>query len=156
MVILGVDPGIARTGWGAIEKQGSKTKALEYGCFETASTDELPKRLIAIRKHILSLVKKYKPEALGIEELFFNTNAKTAMIVGQARGVVIEAAAESNIKVVSFTPPEIKTAITGYGKAEKEQIGKMVKMLLGLPEIPKLDDTCDALACALACAFSKK
>lgn len=156
MVILGIDPGIGRTGWGVIEVLGSKSRAIEYGCFETLSTTEVPQRLLAIREHVLGLIKKHKPEALGIEELFFNTNAKTAMVVGQARGVAIATAAEHNIRVVSFTPPEIKTAVTGYGKAEKGQIGKMVKMLLGLPSIPTPDDTCDALACALACGFSKR
>ena len=140
MVILGIDPGIGRTGWGVIEVQGSKSKALDYGCFETESTMETPKRLLAIKGHIEELTKKYKPDALGIEELFFNTNAKTAMVVGQARGVVIVTAAENNIKVVSFTPPEIKTAVTGYGKAEKGQVGRMVRILLGLSEIQKPDD----------------
>ena len=156
MIILGIDPGIARTGWGVIEVQSSKFKVQSYGCFETPSTDELPERLVAIKQEIVRLIKKYKPERLGIEELFFNTNAKTALIVGQARGVVIVTAADLGLEVFSYTPLQVKLAITGYGRAEKAQMGKMVKMLLGLNEIPKPDDTTDALAVALACAFSKK
>ncbi len=156
MIVLGIDPGIGRTGWGVIEIQGSKSRAIDYGCLETPSSMELPDRLIEIRKHILKLIKDHKPQQLGIEELFFNTNAKTAMIVGQARGVVIETAAEMGLKIYSYTPPQVKVAVTGSGSAEKNQVGKMVKILLGLPEVPKPDDTCDALACALACGFSRK
>ena len=93
---------------------------------------------------------------MGIEDLFFNTNAKTALIVGQARGAIIVTAVNLGLEIFSYTPLQVKTAVTGYGRAEKDQMGKMVKMLLNLKEIPKPDDTVDALACALACAFSKR
>ena len=164
MIILGIDPGIARTGWGIIRVESSKLThstssglaVKSYGCIETAAGLQIERRLQTIREELVQIIKKYKPEVLGIEELFFNTNAKTALIVGQARGVAIVTAAELGLEVFSYTPLQVKTAITGYGRAEKNQIGKMVKMLLGLKEIPKPDDTTDALAIALACAFTKK
>lgn len=154
MIILGIDPGIGRTGWGVIEKTGNKTKAIAYGCIETKAGLLLDVRLVAIRSELVKIIKKYKPLELGIEELFFNTNAKTALIVGQARGVVIVTAAELGLEIFSYTPLQVKTAVTGYGRAEKGQVGKMVKILLNLSEIPKPDDTCDALAIAIACAIS--
>ncbi len=155
MTILGVDPGVARTGWGIIEKANSqKLTAKSYGCIETQAGLALERRLQIIREELIRIIKKHKPQVLAIEELFFNTNAKTALIVGQARGVVIVTAADLGLDVFSYTPLQVKTAITGYGRAEKGQMGKMVKMLLKLDSIPKPDDTVDALACALTCAFS--
>lgn len=156
MIILGVDPGIARVGWGVIEEKSGKIRALEYGCFETSSRDEIPKRLLQIREKILELIKKHEPETLSIEELFFNTNTKTAFVVGQARGVVIETAAEKNLEVQIYTPLQVKIALTGYGRAEKNQVGHMVKTLLFLKDIPRPDDVADALAIALTCSFSRK
>lgn len=157
MTILGIDPGIARTGWGVIEKvNSSKLKVESFGCIETKVGLPIERRLQIIREQLVQIIKKYKPQALGIEELFFNTNAKTALIVGQARGVVIVTAADLGLEVFSYTPLQVKTAVTGYGRAEKGQMGKMVKMLLGLKEIPKPDDTADALAIALTCASSQK
>ncbi len=159
MIILGIDPGIARTGWGIIEKtQGSirqlAEKTQNFGCIETGAGLPIERRLQLIREELILIIKKYKPDTLAIEDLFFNTNAKTALIVGQARGVVIVTAAEFGLQVFSYTPLQVKTAITGYGRAEKNQMGKMVKTLLNLDSIPKPDDTVDALACAIACAFS--
>lgn len=154
MIILGIDPGIGRTGWGVVEYLGGKAKTLDFGCFETTNKTPLPQRLVLLKKEIDRLIKKHKPTVLGVEELFFNTNAKTAMIVGQARGVVIETCAEAGLEVLSFTPPQVKSAITGYGKADKEQVGKMVKMILSLKSVPKPDDTADALAIAVACGVS--
>lgn len=155
MIILGIDPGIARTGWGVIEVKGSKVQALNYGCFETLAKEELPLRLEKLYQEISKIIKTYKPEVLGIEELFFNTNAKTALIVGHARGVVLLCAAKASLEIKSFTPLQVKIALTGYGRAEKAQMGKMVKAVLALKEIPKPDDITDALAIALSCAFSK-
>ena len=155
MIILGVDPGIARTGWGIIEKvKSSKLKVQSFGCIETAAGLPIKRRLQIIREELGRIIKKYKPQALAVEELFFNTNAKTALIVGQARGVMIVTAAELGLEVFSYTPLQVKIALTGYGRAEKDQMGKMVKTLLNLKEIPKPDDTVDALACAITCAFS--
>lgn len=155
MRILGIDPGIGRTGWAVIDK-GKTTTALAYDCFETESKIETPRRLVLLFHHITNLITEYKPEALAIEELFFNTNAKTAFVVGQARGVVLLAAAQANIPIAVYTPLQVKIAISGYGRAEKRQIGEMVKILLKLSKIPTPDDTADALAIALTHAFSMK
>ncbi len=156
MRILGIDPGIGRCGWGIIEFQSSKLKVVKFGCIETSSKKEVPERLKEIHNIISNLIKVYKPDSLSIEELFFNTNAKTAFVVGQARGVILLAASQSKLNIAIYTPLQVKMALTGYGRAEKEQIGKMVKTLLNLKEIPKPDDTADALAVALAHAFSSK
>jgi len=156
MVILGLDPGIGRTGWGVISKDGNKTKSVGYGCIETEAGLPIERRLQIIAEELVLIIKKYKPQAMGIEDLFFNTNAKTALIVGQARGAMIVTAVGQGLEIFSYTPLQVKTALTGYGRAEKAQMGRMVKILLNLPEIPKPDDTCDALACALACAFSRR
>ena len=156
MVILGIDPGIARVGWGVVEAQSVKLKAQNFGCIETSAKQSTPERLVTIHVMITKLIREYKPDALSIEELFFNTNVKTAFVVGQARGVIMLAAAENNIPVSIYTPLQVKVALTGYGRAEKMQVGKMVKTLLKLDEIPKPDDTTDALAVALTHVFSKK
>lgn len=156
MRILGIDPGIGRCGWGVIDAQLSKYKALEFGCIETSPKKEIPERLKEIYAEVSKIIKTYKPDALSIEELFFNTNAKTAFVVGQARGVILLTAAQSNLKIAIYTPLQVKMALTGYGHAEKSQVGKMVKSLLSLKEVPKPDDTADALAIALTFAFSNK
>ncbi len=155
MRILGVDPGIARTGWGAIEVKSSKLKVQSYGCIETSANVEPSERLRQIYTELTDIIKKYKPDVMAVEELFFNTNAKTAFIVGQARGVVLLAAGQRNIPIITYTPLQVKMAITGYGRAEKVQVGQMVKVLLKLKEIPKPDDVTDALAVALTHTFTK-
>lgn len=156
MRIVGIDPGIARLGWGIIEHSHQKSTPVVYNCFETASTLPTPKRLLLISQFLDQLFTEYKPDVLAVEELFFNSNAKTAFVVGQARGVVMLEAAQKNIPIFIYTPLQVKIAITGYGRAEKSQVGQMVKLLLGLASIPKPDDTADALAIALAHAFSAK
>lgn len=156
MRILGVDPGIARTGWGVIEVESSKFKVQSYGCIETSANVEPSERLRQIYVKLTDIIKEYKPDAMAVEELFFNTNAKTAFIVGQARGVVLLASAKQNVAVAIYTPLQVKMAVTGYGRAEKDQIGQMVKTLLKLKKIPKPDDVSDALAVALTHAFSRK
>ncbi|MDE2026715.1 MAG: crossover junction endodeoxyribonuclease RuvC, partial [Patescibacteria group bacterium] len=115
-----------------------------------------PGRLYAIYEEITNIIKEYKPEVLAIEDLFFNKNVKTALTVGQARGVIMLAAAQHNLKIAIYTPSQVKIALTGYGKAEKPQVGKMVQVILHLVEVPKPDDTADALAIALTHAFSAK
>jgi crossover junction endodeoxyribonuclease RuvC len=155
MLILGVDPGIGRCGWGVVEQvTKSKLKVLSYGCIETKANGDIGKRLKEIHDQLSSIFKKYKPQALAVEEIFFNTNAKSALIVGQARGIVLLLAAQNKIPIHVYTPLQVKVALTGYGRAEKAQIGKMVQILLSLKEIPKLDDTADALAVAVTHAFS--
>lgn len=156
MQILGVDPGIARMGWGVIEVQSSKFEVQSYGCVETKTSTPIEKRLLIIYREVIKLIEKYKPDVLAVEELFFNTNAKTAFIVGQARGVILLAAGQKNIPIAIYTPLQVKMALTGYGRAEKAQIGQMVKVLLKLKEIPKPDDVADALAVALTHAFTNK
>lgn len=156
MRILGIDPGIGRTGWGIIEQKGNSIKAVAYDCFETPPHQEVPIRLESIYHHITDLITRYQPEAMGIEDLFFNNNAKTAMVVGQARGVVLLAAQQCSLPIGIYTPLQVKIAVAGYGRAEKGQVGQMVKVLLGLDKIPKPDDTADALAIALTYAFSYK
>ncbi|HRN95827.1 MAG TPA: crossover junction endodeoxyribonuclease RuvC [Candidatus Levybacteria bacterium] len=156
MRIIGIDPGIARVGWGVVEEHGNKLKTLNFGCFETPKTDLTEHRLLAIYEFLTQLFAKYQPDALSVEELFFNTNTKTALIVGQARGVVLMVAAKHNITLTSFTPLQVKMALTGYGRADKSQIGHMVKTLLYLKSIPKPDDTADALAIAITHAFTHK
>jgi len=156
MKVLGIDPGIARTGWAIIEETNGKIKALAFDCFETKANEETTKRLEKIHTEIGRILKKYSPQTVAIEELFFNTNAKTAFIVGQARGVILLACAQENIKSVCFTPLQIKIAVSGYGRAEKKQVAKMVKTILKLDKTPKLDDTSDALAVGLTYLFSRK
>jgi crossover junction endodeoxyribonuclease RuvC len=156
MRILGIDPGIGRTGWGVIEVQSSNLKVQSYGTIETPSDMELGKRLKEVYDRIVGLLDEYKPEAVGIEELFFNTNSKTAFVVGQARGVVMLAVAQKKLPLAIYTPLQVKMALTGYGRAEKAQVAQMVKTLLKLQSIPKLDDTTDALAIAITHAFSHK
>jgi crossover junction endodeoxyribonuclease RuvC len=156
VIILGVDPGIARSGWGVIECQMSNVKCQNYGCIETLAKLESSQRLKQIYAELTDIINEYKPDVMAVEELFFNTNAKTAFIVGQARGVILLAAAQKNIPIMTYTPLQVKMAITGYGRAEKAQIGQMVKILLKLKEIPKPDDVSDALAVALTHAFTNK
>ncbi|MBI2031586.1 MAG: crossover junction endodeoxyribonuclease RuvC [Candidatus Levybacteria bacterium] len=156
MRVLGIDPGIARTGWGIIEENNGKFSALDYDCLETSPNLETPKRLFEIYDKVIKLINKYKVDALSVEELFFNTNAKTAFVVGQARGVVLLAGAQKKLSIGIYTPLQVKIAVSGYGRAEKVQIGKMVKTILNLKEIPRPDDTADALAVGLTHLFSRK
>ena len=154
ITILGVDPGTARVGWGLIEENRGKITAKAYGCITTDKGDSLPDRLVQIHKAFAKLLKIYKPKSIGVEDLFFASNAKTAIAVGQARGVILLAAAEAHIPVASYSPVTVKKTICGSGSAEKPQVGKMVTRLLRLKEMPKPDDTCDALAIATTHAFS--
>ena len=156
MRILGIDPGIGRVGWGVIEVQGSMLKLKSYGCIETEPSMSDEKRLEKLFNEISNIIKTEKPEEASIEELFFNTNAKTALVVGQARGVLLLAVSQKNIPIATYTPLQVKIALTGYGRAEKNQVGQMVKTILKLDKIPKPDDAADALGIALTHAFSRK
>lgn len=156
MIILGIDPGIGRCGWAIIEYKSSKFKVLDYGSIETTPNGKIEERLLVISDKIMGFIKKYKPDVMSIEELFFGANSKTALIVGQARGVILLCAAEYKLPVAIYTPLQVKMALTGYGRADKSQIGQMVKAILKLEKIPKLDDTADALAIAITHAFSAK
>jgi crossover junction endodeoxyribonuclease RuvC len=156
MIILGIDPGIARVGWGVIQEDKGKKTAIDFGLFETASTTDLDIRLLEVHHFLTKIIQKFKPDVLAIEQLYFGANAKTALIVGQARGVIILTAAQNNIKTASYTPLQVKMALTGYGRAEKKQIQVMVKSELKLTKPLTQDDTADALAIALTHAFSYK
>ncbi|MBI2195593.1 MAG: crossover junction endodeoxyribonuclease RuvC [Candidatus Levybacteria bacterium] len=156
MVILGIDPGIGRCGWGIVNSQLSVVSCQSYGCIETSSKLPVEKRLGQIHREVEKIIKKYSPDVLSIEELFWGTNSKTAFVVGEARGVILLCASQNNLPIFIYTPLQVKIAVTGYGRAEKGQIGKMVKALLKLDTVPKPDDTSDALAVALAHAFSAK
>lgn len=156
MRIIGIDPGIGRTGWGIIGIESGKLRVEHYGCIETPKEISIERRLHDLYKQVTSILEKEHLDALAIEELFFNTNSKTAMVVGQARGVILLAAAQRDMPITVYTPLQVKIAVTGYGRAEKNQVGQMVKTLLHLDAIPKPDDTADALAIAITHAFSYK
>mgnify|MGYP001577386672 CR=1 FL=1 len=157
MTILGIDPGTATTGFGIIEQleQKSSYRILEFGVISTSKIDTDEQRLKILYQDICSLIKKYKPQKVGIEKLFFTTNQKTAMTVSQARGVVLLACALNNLKIKEFTPLQVKNILCGYGKADKKQVQFMVKQTFGLKTSPKPDDAADALAIALCTAWQK-
>lgn len=155
MIIVGIDPGTAIMGYGVIEQQANALKALAYSCWRTPAGMPLPERLLSLYRGVCLLLQEFKPDCLAVEELFFNRNTTTALAVGQARGIVLLAAAEQGIPVYEYTPLQVKQAVVGYGKAEKVQIQHMVRSLLGLKEIPKPDDAADALAIAICHAHSK-
>ncbi|MVO99658.1 MULTISPECIES: crossover junction endodeoxyribonuclease RuvC [Paenibacillus] len=154
MRILGIDPGIAIVGFGFIDKIGSKLTPVQYGCIQTEAHTDPGLRLKQVYDATCQLLDKYKPDAMGIEKLFFNRNVTTAFTVGQARGVVILAAVQRGIPVGEYTPLQVKQAVVGYGKAEKIQVQEMVRMFLKLSAIPKPDDVADALAVAICHAHS--
>jgi crossover junction endodeoxyribonuclease RuvC len=149
MRILGVDPGIAICGTGVVEKVGNSYRAIYYDSILTKAHTPLEDRLEIIYNETVRIIEEYRPEAMAVEELFFNNNAKTAFAVGQARGVVLLAAKQKGVSFYEYTPLEVKQALTGYGRADKKQIQQMVKSFLGLSEVPKPDDTADALAIAI-------
>lgn len=148
--ILGIDPGFGRMGFGVIEqKAGNDWKMVEFGCHETSPKKPFNERLVEIKEVITKLIDKHQPQRLAIEELFFFKNVKTAMDVGQARGVILVTAAEKELKIDEFTPLEVKQAMTGYGRAEKGQMQRIVGTILGIKDKIKSDDAADALAVAL-------
>jgi crossover junction endodeoxyribonuclease RuvC len=148
MRVLGVDPGLGRCGWAVLERRGGRVAAVGYGTIHTDG-DEVAPRLAELATKLRQVLAAHRPEALAIERLFFNANVRTAMTVGQASGVVLLLAAEHGLAVTAYTPPQVKQAVTGSGSAPKEQVGYMVKALLGLASVPAPADTADALAVAL-------
>jgi crossover junction endodeoxyribonuclease RuvC len=148
--ILGIDPGTATMGYGIVEGEGSRERMVACGALTTPAEMRMEKRLQSLYRGVVELILTYKPEALAVEELFFGRNVTTAIYVGQARGVVLLAAADNGIPLREFTPMQVKMAVTGYGRADKAQVQVMVKTLLGLRETPKPDDVADALAVAIA------
>jgi len=154
-IILGIDPGIADTGYGLICDDGGKISCLAYGSIKTSSKDELIDRLDSLHSKLSVIIKKYKPEVAAVEELFFSKNVKTALTVGQARGVILLALSQNKLKFLEFKPSQVKQMVACYGGANKEQVQKMVQRILHLKEIPKPDDAADALAIAM-CALNSK
>lgn len=154
MRILGIDPGIALTGYGVIDESNSKLTPVTYSCISTPAGMPAKERITIIYDTLLEVINEFKPEEVAVEELFFNKNVTSALLVGQARGVVLLAAAKSGLELEEYTPLQVKQALTGYGRADKNQVGEMVKTFLGLQKIPKPDDTADALAIAICHAFS--
>lgn len=157
-VILGVDPGLADTGFGLIEVCGSNIKCLDFGSIKTYPKDDFVDRLKKIDLALQEIINKYKPEIASVEKLFFNTNAKTALLVGQARGVVLLNISKNKIPIFEFTPLQLKQTISNYGRADKNQIKRMIKIFLNLKELPKSDDSADALGlaiCAINCLNKK-
>jgi len=148
--ILGIDPGFHRMGYGIIEVDGSKLSMLDYGGTEISKDKKFVDRLLEMSVVLRRLIKKYQPDLMAVEELFFFKNLKTAINVAQARGVIILVGAENKIPILELTPLQVKQSVTGYGRAEKSQVQKMVKTMLTLKEIPKPDDASDALAIAIA------
>lgn len=156
MIILGIDPGIAIVGYSIIECKTNNFKAIDYGCIKTKSDIMFPERVKIIYDRLTEIIKEYQPDDLAIEELFFNKNVKSAMKVSQARGVEILAAVNQNLDIYEYTPLQIKQAVVGYGRADKNQVQQMVKILLNLDKKPKPDDVADALAVAICHGASIK
>lgn len=149
MVVFGIDPGYAIVGWGAISLKANTYKALGYGSVETQAHTDFNQRLEYIYDELYSILNRCRPDALAIERLYFQTNQKTAIKVAQARGVTLLAAQKLKIPIFEYTPLQVKTAVTGYGKAKKPQVMEMTRRLLKLDEVPRPDDTADALAIAI-------
>lgn len=154
LIILGLDPGTASTGFGLIAKNKYNLELIKYGVIKTSADLALADRLWLIHKKLTKLIKKYQPVLAACEELYFSKNAKTAINVGQARGAIILTLKKLNINTISLTPLQIKQAVTGYGRADKKQIQKMVKLILKLKDLPTPDDAADALAAAICLANS--
>ena len=156
MTILGIDPGLATMGWGAISYDGVKPKILDYGALITPPDMPMPQRLMSLYDGVEELCRRFDPDDIAMEELFFCKNVTTAIDVGEARGAAMVAMRKHTNNLFEYTPMQIKQAVTGYGKADKKQVQQMVKLLLNLPEIPRPDDAADGLAIAITHAHSMR
>ena len=149
MRIIGIDPGLATIGWGIIDTNGSHHKPVDYGAIITPPHTALEDRLLMIHHELSKILETYKPQAMAVEELFFNTNITTGIRVAEARGVILLCAKEHNVEIFEYTPLQVKQSVVGYGRADKKQVITMVSMILSLKTPPKPDDTADALAIAV-------
>jgi crossover junction endodeoxyribonuclease RuvC len=149
MRVIGIDPGIALTGYGIVEDAGNRRVMIDYGCIRTESGQDASMRLDRIYREIISLADKFRPDTMAVEKIFFNKNVLSAMQVSEARGVAVLAGSHAGLKVYEYTPLQVKQAVVGYGRAEKKQVQQMVAALLSLRVLPKPDDAADALALAL-------
>jgi crossover junction endodeoxyribonuclease RuvC len=156
LIVLGIDPGTARTGYGLVLRDGHRLDVLDYGCLETPSTMVLPQRLLLIEQGMASLIDSHKPDIVAVERIFFNRNVQTAFAVGQARGVILMVAARCGLPVAEYAPHEVKQAVTGYGRADKGQVQRMVQTILRLAVLPRPDDAADALAIAICTAHAMR
>ncbi len=150
MRILGIDPGYATVGFGILDYDGREFSVVNFGAITTTPESPFAERLMTIHRDMCDVIDLYKPDALSMEKLFFNTNHTTAIDVAQARGVIMLAAVQKSVSVNEYTPLQVKSSVVGYGRAEKRQIQEMVRTILRLKEVPKPDDTADALALAIA------
>ncbi len=148
MIVLGIDPGTAALGYGIVERTAGRLREVDHGCLVTSPDEALPQRLLRIHALVDELITLHRPVIVAVERLFFSKNVQTAFAVGQARGVILLAAAQHGVPVREATPNEVKSAITGYGAADKEQVGRMVQLVLAMSERPRPDDAADALAIA--------
>ncbi len=149
MLILGIDPGYAIVGWGVLRCENGKFAPVGYGSIQTAAGQKVEERLRQIHEGMCEIIERYHPDVMSVEELFWNTNQKTGIVVAEARGVILLSAHEAGIPIFEYTPLQVKQAIVGYGRAEKKQVIAMVTSLLGLKKPPKPDDTADAIALAI-------
>ena len=149
MVILGIDPGYAIVGYGVLEYRNNRFTVLDYGAITTEAHTPFPERLEKIYRDLCALMARFHPQAMSIEKLFYNTNAKTVIDVAQARGVTVLAAQQNGVEIFEYTPLQVKQSVVGYGRAEKKQVQEMTRIILHLEKIPKPDDTADALAMAI-------
>ena len=162
MIILGIDPGTATTGYGVIKvksrcqnkNQSENLKLIDYGCIITKPGLENSKRLLILAEELKKIIKKYKPDAMAVEDIFFFKNLKTVIKVSEARGAILLTGEQTKIPIFEYTPLQVKQAVVGYGRADKKQVQEMVKILLKLKNIPKPDDAADALAIAICCGHS--
>ena len=148
-IVLGIDPGLANTGWGVIEISGATRRCVAYGCVTTHADEPLPRRLAAVHDEIRDVIRRYGPTECAVESVYFGANARSAFATGQARGAAILAMAESGLELGEYSPVQIKSAVVGSGSAEKNQVQYMVRVMLGLDEEPRPDHAADALAAAL-------
>ncbi|TSC92718.1 MAG: crossover junction endodeoxyribonuclease RuvC [Candidatus Berkelbacteria bacterium Licking1014_7] len=155
MKILGIDPGTATMGWGIIQVKSQKSKVKSYGVIRTLAKFSDSQRLATIAQELIKIIKKYQPDVAAVEKIFYFKNQKTIITVAQARGVILQVCAQAGLKIFEYTPLQVKQAIACYGRADKEQMQKMVKIHLGLNEIPQPNDAADALAVAICCANSQ-
>ena len=158
MIILGIDPGFAIVGWGVVEYKASRFNLIDCGAILTKAGLDIEERLLIIYEELSAIIDKYHPDEMAIEELFFNTNQKTAVNVAQARGTILLAARQKGVKINEYTPLQVKQSVVGYGRAEKSQVIEMTRIILKLDKKPKPDDTADALAIAIChghCSISR-
>ena len=149
MLVLGLDPGLASTGYGLVRGDGQKLELVAYDVIRTPANMTTTERLILLRQELSEVIAAYRPDAAAVEQVFFGANARTAMIVGQAVGVLLLTLAEAGLPIAEYTPPQVKQSITGYGRASKSQVQQMVAILLGLSDLPRPQDAADALAVSI-------